>query len=149
MTTDGQKTLGDMPLQDRIDLLLRTADIANEVNMVGHPNTFHACKQAIQKCRDWLDAKGIAPETLAEYVDADGDANPWMQESLFEPNSSGLQSLIFITMVVGHVAHFSYLRAGNAEKMSEAVTEAGDNILESLVEYGGKYGLNEVTSRSR
>jgi len=143
--TNGVEILKNMPLSNRIDLLLRTADIANEVNMVRHPNTFYACRQAIQKCRDWLEAKGIAPEALAEYVDADGDANPWMQESIFERNSSGLQSLIFTTMVVGHVAHFSYLRAGNAEKMSEAVAEAGDNILESLVEYGGKYGLNELT----
>ena len=143
--TNGVKVLKDMPLSNRIDLLLRTADIANEVNMVSHPNTFYACRQAIQKCRDWLEEKGIAPEALAEYVDADGDANPWMQESIFERNSSGLQSLIFITMVLGHVAHFSYLRAGNAEKMSEAVAEAGENILEFLVEYGEKYGLNELT----
>lgn len=143
--TNGVEVLKDMPLSNRIDLLLRTADIANEVNRVSHPNTFYACRQAIQKCRDWLEEKGIAPEALAEYVDADGDANPWMQESIFERNSSGLQSLIFITMVLGHVAHFSYLRAGNAEKMSEAVAEAGENILEFLVEYGEKYGLNELT----
>ena len=143
--TNGVEVLKDMPLSNRIDLLLRTADIANEVNRVSHPNTFYACRQAIQKCRDLLEEKGIAPEALAEYVDADGDANPWMQESIFERNSSGLQSLIFITMVLGHVAHFSYLRAGNAEKMSEAVAEAGENILEFLVEYGEKYGLNELT----
>lgn len=145
MMANGREILRDMPLQSRIDLLLRTADIANEVNMLGHPNTFYACRQAIQKCRDWLDAKGIAPEALAEYVDADGEANPWMQESVFQRNSSGLQSLIFITMVVGHVAHFSYLHSGHAEKMSEAVAEAGENILESIVEYGEEYGLNELT----
>lgn len=68
---------------------------------------------------------------------------------MFERNSSGLQSLIFITMVVGYVAHFSYLLAGNAEQMSEAITEAGDNILESIVKYGEKYGLNELILRNR
>jgi len=146
--TNGREILRDMPLSNRIDVLLRTADIANKVNMVSHPNTFYACRQAIQKCRDWLDAKDIPPDALAEYVDADDEANPWMQESVFKRNSIGLQSLIFIIMVVGHVAHFSYLRAGKAEKMSEAVTEAGDNILESIAEYGEKYGLNELIQRS-
>ncbi|QJQ00180.1 Imm6 family immunity protein [Herbaspirillum rubrisubalbicans] len=145
---NGEKILRDIPLSNRLDALLRAADIANEVNRVSHPNTFCACRQAIQKCRDWLDKKEISPEALAEYVDADGDANPWMQESIFKPNSSGLQSLIFITMVVGHVAHFSYLRVGDSEKMSEAVTEAGDNVLKSIAEYGEKYGLDELIQRN-
>ena len=125
-------------------MLLLAADVANKTVMVRHPKTFDVCRQAIQKCRDWLSTENITPEVLAEYIDADEEANPWMQESVFRGDPDGLHALVFITLVVGHVAHNAYLHAGNANGMSEAIAEAGENILGPMGDYGKKYGLLEL-----
>lgn len=112
--------------------------------MATHPETFDVCKQAIQRCRDWLSHKPVNPEDLAAYIDADEAANPWMQESVFRTDPEGLNALVFMVMVVGFVAHLAYLRAGTPERMSEAIAEADENILESIADYGKAYGLLEL-----
>lgn len=144
MLTDAQKKLRDMPIITRMAVLLSAAGVANKMIMVSHPKTFEVCKQAIQKCEDWLNTGNITPEALAAYIDADEAANPWMQESAFRSDPDGLNALVFITMVVGHVAHFAYLSMGKAERMSEVVAEADENVLEPIVDYGKKYGLLEL-----
>jgi hypothetical protein len=129
---------------DRVALLLFAADVANRTIMVDYPKSFDVCRQAIQKCKEWLNTEDITPEALAEYIDADETTNPWMQESVFRSDPDGLNALVFITMVVGHVAHYAYLRAGKAERMSETIAEADENILGPMVDYGKKYGLHEL-----
>ena len=142
MLTDAQ-SLRDMPLPRRIGVLLSCADIANRSIMLSHPKTFEVCKEAIQKCRDWLEGQNITPEALAMYLDADEAENPWMQESQFRNDTDGLNALVLITMVIGYVAHFAYLHVGKAEKMSEIIAEAGESILVPIVDYGERYWRQE------
>lgn len=144
MSTDVQKILKDMQLTNRVAVLLSAADAANKTIMASHPKTFDVCRQALKKCRDWLNTEDITPEALAEYLDADEAANPWMQESVFRNDPDGLNALVFITMVVGHVAHYAYLRADKTERMSEVIAEADENILGPMIDYGKKYGLLEL-----
>lgn len=61
----------NMPKSHRVAVLLLAADIANKTIMVSHPESFDVCKQAIQKCREWLNGNSIAPEALAAHIDAD------------------------------------------------------------------------------
>jgi len=63
-----------------------------------------------------------------------------MQESKFRYDPDGLNALIFLTLVVGHITHYAYLHANQSERMSEAIAEAGENIRELLVEYGKNMG---------
>jgi len=141
---DVVRKLVNMPMLDRVDVLLSAANVANKTLMAGYPNTYEVCSQAIQKCREWSNGGDIAPETLAEYLDADESDNPWMRESLFGANAEGLNALVFITMIVGHVAYLAYTRSGKADCMSQVICEADESILEYISDYGREYGLLEL-----
>jgi len=52
--------------------------------------------------------------------------------------------LIFITMVIGHVSHIAYAKAGQPERMSESIVEAGENIVESIIAYSNKVGQQNI-----
>ncbi|WP_288410549.1 Imm6 family immunity protein [uncultured Herbaspirillum sp.] len=124
-----------------MNILLDAADIANEVNIQRHPETFDVCRNAIKKCRDWVKEGGVSPTELAHYIDAECSENPWMEESLFKDDPEGLDALIFVTMVIAHVAHFAYIGNKQQSRMSESIAEAGVSLIDSLIEYGRKYGL--------
>lgn len=125
----------------RMAILLETANIANKKNMLTHPETFNVCEKALNQCRSWLRGEAISPDELARYIDAESSENPWMQESVFRNDLEGLDALIFVTMVIAHVAHFAYLANQQERRMSEAVSEAGLSLVDSLMEYGKNYGL--------
>lgn len=132
-----------MPWEKRASALLEVAGRANETIRASHPQSFKACEQALAACKDWLDGKPVTPESLATYLDADGRGNPWMQEAVFNGDPSGLNALIFITMVIGHIAYISYVNHEKSMYMSEVISEAGSNIFKSIAEYGTPYGISE------
>ncbi|WP_244138187.1 Imm6 family immunity protein [Burkholderia vietnamiensis] len=143
MLTDIVNKLMAMPWEKRVLSLLAMANRANETIKTSHPESFKVCERALVSCKDWLDGKPITPESLAFYLDADETENPWMQESIFRGDPVGLNALVFITMIIGHVAHIAYVNSGKSKYMSEIISEAGSNILEAIVEYGAPYGLSE------
>lgn len=143
LLTDIVNKLMVMPWEKRVLSLLAMANRANETIKVSHPESFKVCERALVVCKDWLGGKRITPESLAFYLDADETENPWMQESIFSGNLAGLNALVFMTMVIGHVAHLAYVNSGKSKYMSDIVSEAGSNILESIAEYGASYGLSE------
>jgi len=133
-----------MPWEKRVLLLLLVANRANETINVSHPESFDVCCQALRKCKEWVDGAPVSPENLAAYLDADEAKNPWLQESIFNEDPDGLNALVFVTMVVGHVANLAYVNSGESRRMSEAIAEAGSNIFESIAEFGERYGLSEL-----
>ncbi len=141
MSTNAEEFERDINMHDRFATLLKAATTAGESIENSHPETFKVCKEALEKCRIWVDTKHVAPQSLSTYIDADETTNPLMQESIFRNDPDGLNALIFLTLVVGHIAHYAYLHANQPERMSEAIAEAGENIRELLVDYGKKYGL--------
>ncbi|ALU87649.1 hypothetical protein Hrubri_0422 [Herbaspirillum rubrisubalbicans M1] len=122
-------------------VLLNAAATANDVYMHSHPKTFSICKDALKRCRDWVRGELVSPAELANYIDAECSENPWMEESLFDDDSEGLKALIFVTMVIAHVAHFAYIGNGQESRMSESISEAGISLIDALIEYGKRYGL--------
>lgn len=90
--------------------------------------------------------RGHFPGALAEYLDADESVNPWMQESMFGTDLNNLNEIVFIAMIFGYVAHLAYLQSGEASRMSEVIAEADENISESIVDYGRKFGLVELAT---
>lgn len=136
------KLLTDTSCSYRINALLTAAHHANETIKSSHPETFFVCQKALAECGNWVDnEKSVLPETLASYLDAEDSQNPWMQETLFNDDPDGLNALIFITMVIGHISHIAYINAGKYEQMSEIIAEAGENIFQLLLDNGKKYGL--------
>ncbi|QUO26127.1 hypothetical protein KEH57_04120 [Burkholderia cenocepacia] len=142
MLTDTAKILTNMSWQKRAEVLLTAAERANSTIEINHPESFDACRLALEKCKAWLNGVVTSPEVLAAYLDSDEAENPWMQESKFKNDSRGLSALIFITMVIGHIAYLAYEHEGKSKEMSETISEAGSTIFESMAEYGEPYGLS-------
>ncbi|NTZ81708.1 hypothetical protein FCJ61_01375 [Burkholderia metallica] len=133
-----------MSWQKRVAALLAAAERANSTIEINHPESFGACRLALDKCKAWLNGEATSPEVLAAYLDSDEAENPWMQESKFKNDSCGLNALIFITMVIGHTAYLAYEHEGKSKEMSETISEAGPTIFESIAEYGEPYGLSDL-----
>ena len=128
-----------MPQEKRAGVLLTLADRANGTLLRKNSQTFRVCDQAIRQCRAWLDGKHVSAHALAEYLDAEEGENPWMQESVFSGDAEGLHALVFVTMIIGHIAHLAYLKVDESGRMSEVIAEAGENLLEHIAEYGDVY----------
>ncbi len=125
----------------RISIFLLAAEQANQTIKSNYPETYEVCQKAIEQCWEWFGNRITQPKTLAYYLDANDTDNIWLQESLFERDPDGLNVLIFITMIIGHVAHLAYFQAGETKFMSEIIAEAGENIIESIIDYGSKLKL--------
>jgi hypothetical protein len=135
LSTKHNQDIREMPWSKRVSKLLLGAEVANTFFGSRYPETNAVCTEALGLCWDWLGDRNLPPEALARYLDADELDNPWMSEAIFRNDLQGLNALIFITLVIGHVAYLAYMQAGKAQLMSEIVQEAGDQIIDQILLY--------------
>ncbi len=139
MPTD--ESLSQLEPASRMAILLDAADAASRLKLDRHPETLDACMNALNLCRTWMAGGAVAPDELAHFVDVEVGEKSCLQESWFQEDAEGCDAFIFVTMVVAHVAHFAYVAAGQETRMSESISEAGWNLIDTLVEYGRNEGL--------
>ncbi|WP_431263011.1 Imm6 family immunity protein [Roseateles chitinivorans] len=130
-----------LPWPQRPEALLSAARMAAERLRVVREETGAVCGEGLDKCERWLAGETVEPAELAWYLDADEEQNPWLRESLFKDDPETLRALVFVTMVIGYVAHFVYVQVAGQVQMPESIAEAGEGIVPDLVAYGAPFGL--------
>ncbi|MBC3300070.1 hypothetical protein H0Z09_02935 [Pseudomonas sp. SWRI18] len=113
-------------------------------NLSSTPTTHTKCSEAIELCWSWLSERNVSPEQLAYFLDSDEMQNGSLAEHHFTTASLEQDSLILILLVIGFFAHQAYESSGRQEEMSASVNEAGEQVVESIVEYIYKVGLADV-----
>lgn len=113
-------------------------------NLSSTPATYTKCSEAIELCWSWLLDKNVNPDELAYFLDSDETQNGPLAEHHFTTASLEQDSLILILLVIGFFAHQAYKASGRQEEMSASVNEAGEQVVESIVEYIYKAGVGDV-----
>lgn len=139
--------MNGLPWPQRPEELLSAARRAAACLRVVRHETGAVCSEGLDKCERWLAGEDAGPAELAWYVDADEEQNPWMRESLFKDDPEALRALVFVTMVIGYVAHFAHVQVVGLDQMSEPIAEAGEWIVPDLVAHGAPFGLTMTLHR--